>query len=100
MSMTSLLSDHFLANIEVSLKKLHVSTKIVPYHKFKSIDKDVLLILRPLVLDPPEDLDQVVNLYSSTLMDLVEKYTPLRTKQMPQRALQVLSLCCTRGAKI
>ena len=37
-SVTSMLSDHFLVNIEVSFKKLPVS-----YHKYKSIDKDVFL---------------------------------------------------------
>ena len=83
-----MLSDHFLANIEVSLKKLPVSTKVFSYLKYKSIDKAVFLAdlkTTYFVLDPPED--QMVDLYNSTLMDLAEKYAPLRSKQMLQRAL-------------
>ena len=46
-----MLSDHFLASIEVSSKEPPASTKSVPYHKYKSINKtSFLLILRPLIL--------------------------------------------------
>ena len=87
---TSMLSDHFLVNIEVSVNKSPVSTKTVSYCKYQSIDKDIFLAdlkATRLILDLPEDLDQMVDLYNSTLLDLVEKHAPLRTKQMPQRAL-------------
>ena len=41
--MTSMPSDHYLVDIEVSLNKPPVSTKSVPYYKYKLIDKDVFL---------------------------------------------------------
>ena len=65
-------------------KKLTVSTKAVLLADLKAIR---------LVLDPRKDLDQMVDLYNSTLMDLLEKYAPLRKKQMPQRALQRDTSC-------
>ena len=64
--MIYVLSDNSLVNLEVSLKKLPV----------KSTYKDVFLAelkTTCLVLDPPEELDQIVDLYNSTLMDLIEK---------------------------
>ena len=64
-----------IVNMEISLKKLPVSTKSVCHHKYQSIDKDVFLAdLRtiPLVLDPPEDPDQMVAIYKSILMHLLE----------------------------
>ena len=73
-------------NTEVSLKKLPVSTKTISFYRYKLIDEDVFLAdLKTtfLVLDPPEYLFQMVDLYNSTLMDLIEKYAPLRSKQMP-----------------
>ena len=40
-----------------------------------------------LVLDPPDDVDYLMDLYNSTLRDLVDEHAPLRTKEMPRRAL-------------
>ena len=81
-----MLSDNFLVNNEITLKKSPVSAKTVSYRKYRSIDKADLKTTC-LVLDPPQYLDHMVDLYSSILMDLVEGYAPLRTKQMSQRAL-------------
>ena len=73
--MTFMWFDHFLVNIKVSLKKPCISTKPISHYKYKSIDKDVFLAdlkTTCLELDPPEDLDQIVDLYNSTLIDLVK----------------------------
>ena len=53
-SVSSMLSDHSLVNINVSLQKQSVSAKVISYRRYKSIDKeDFLADLRvsSLVLD-------------------------------------------------
>ena len=52
MSVSSMLSDHFLININVSLQKQSVSGKVI--RKYKSIDKDTFIAdlrISSLVLD-------------------------------------------------
>jgi len=85
-----MLSDHFLVNINVSLQKQSVSAKIMLYRKYNLIDKDVFLAdlcVSSLVLDPPDDVDHLVDLYNSTLRDTVEEHVPLRIKEMRRRPL-------------
>ena len=65
--MSSMLSDHFLVNINVSLQKQSVSAKVISCRRHKSIDKD--LRVSSLVLDPPDDVDHLVDLYDSTWRD-------------------------------
>ena len=40
-----------------------------------------------LVLDPPDDVDHLVDLYNSTLRDIVDEHAPLRTKDMPRKPM-------------
>ena len=85
---SSMLSDHSLVNINVSLQS--VSTKVISYSKYKSIDQDAFLAnLRvfSLVLDPLDDVDHLVNLYNNTLRDIVDEHAPLRTKELPRRLM-------------
>jgi len=89
-SVSSMLSDHFLVNINVSLQKQSVSVKVISYRRYKSIDKKAFLAdfrVSSLVLDPPDDVDHLVDLYDSTLRDIVDEHTPLRTKEMPSRPI-------------
>jgi len=54
---SSMLSDHFLVNFNVSLQKQSVSAKVISYRRYKSIDKEAFLADLPvssLVLDPPD----------------------------------------------
>jgi len=39
-------------------------------------------------LDPLDDVDHLVDLYDSTLRDIVDEHAPLRTKEMPIRPMQ------------
>ena len=76
-----MLSDHFLISINVPLQKQLVSTKVISYREYNSIDKEVYLAdLRAssLVLDPPHD--HQVHLNDSTLRDIIDEHAPLRTK--------------------
>jgi len=89
-SVSSMLSDHFLVNIDVSLQKPSVPTKTMSYRKYRSIDKDAFandLRASHLIIDPPNDLDQLVDLYNNTLIDLIDKHAPLKSKEMPIRSL-------------
>ena len=40
-----------------------------------------------LVLDPPDDVDHPLDLYDSTLRDIVDEHEPLRIKEMPSRPM-------------
>jgi len=87
-SVSSMLSDHFLVNINVSLQKQSVSAKVISYRKYRSIDKEAFLAdlrVSSLVLDPPDDVDHLVDLYDSTLRDIVDEH--LRIKEMPSRPM-------------
>ena len=42
-NLTSMLSYHFLVNINVSLQKQSVSAKVISYRRCKSIDKEAFL---------------------------------------------------------
>ncbi|KAK2138836.1 hypothetical protein LSH36_2340g00003, partial [Paralvinella palmiformis] len=89
-SVSSMLSDHFLVDINVSLQKQSVSAKDISYRRYKSIDKEAFLAdlrVSSLVLDPPDDVDHLVDLYDNTLRDIVDQHAPLRTKEMPSRPM-------------
>ena len=69
-SVSSMLSDHFLINTNVYLQKQSVSAKVISYRKYKSIDLETFLAdLRVsfLVLEPPDEVDHLMHLYDSTL---------------------------------
>ena len=81
MSVSSMPSDHFLFNINLSLQKQSDSAKVILYRRYKSIDKEAFLAdLRVsfLVLDSPDDVDHLVDLYDSTLRDIVDEHASLR----------------------
>ena len=85
-----MVSDHFLINIDVLLQKPPVPTKPVAYRKYRSIDKKTFvddLKESRLIVDPPNDLEQLVDLYKKILRDLVDKHATLKTKKMPVRSL-------------
>jgi len=85
-----MLSDHFLINIDVSFQKQSFSAKVISYRKYKSIDKESFLAdlrVSSLVLDPPDDIDHLVDLYNRTLRDIVNEHAPLRTKEMPRKLM-------------
>ena len=90
LSVSSMLSCHFLVNINVSLQKQSGSAKVISYRRYKSIDKEAFLAdlrVSSLELDPLHDVDHLVDLYDSTLRDIVDEYAPLVTKEMPRPLL-------------
>ena len=84
-SVSSMLCDHFLVNINVS-----VLAKGILYRRYKSIDKEAFIAdprVSSLVLDPPDDVDNLVDLNDNTLRDIVDEHAPLRIKEMPSRPM-------------
>jgi len=85
-----MLSDYFLININVSLQKQSVSARVISYRKYKSIEKEPFLgdmRVSSMVLDPPDNVDHLVDLYYITLRDIVDEHVPLRTKELPRRPM-------------
>ena len=79
-SMTSMLSDHFLININVYLQKQSVSAKIISYRGYKSIDNEAFLAdlrVSSVLLDTPDYVDHLVDIYDSTLRDIIDKHGSL-----------------------
>jgi len=47
----------------------------------------LFLLIAPLVLDPPYNVNHLVDLCDNTLRDIVDEHAPLRTKEMTRRPL-------------
>jgi len=45
------------------------------------------LRISSLIWDPKDDVDHLVDLFNTTLRDLVGEHAPLRIKEMPRRSL-------------
>ncbi|KAK2148286.1 hypothetical protein LSH36_505g01065 [Paralvinella palmiformis] len=57
--------------------RIHKKAQIISYRRYKSIDKEAFLAdLRvvSLVLDSPDDVDHLVDIYDSTLRDIVDEH--------------------------
>ena len=88
--MSSMLSDHFFININVSLHKQSVSARVISYRKYKSIAKEIFLAdfwFSSFVLDTLDDVDHQVDLYDRILRDIVGDHLHIRTKAMPTRPM-------------
>ena len=84
------MSDHFLININVSLQKQSVSAKVSSYRKYNSIDKQTFLTglrVYSLVLDLADDVDHLLDLYDSTLREIVDERATLGTEEIPRRPM-------------
>ena len=80
-------SYHFLLNIDISLQKPILPTKTITYRKYRSIDQAALiadLSVSLLTANPPNDLEQLVDLYNVTLRDIIDKHAHIKKKQMTE----------------
>ena len=88
--MSSLISDHFLVNIDISLQNLVLPTKIATYRTYRSINQAALiadLSVSLLATNPSNDLEHLVDLYNVTLRDIIDKHAPIKKKKMTERPL-------------
>ena len=64
-SVSSIISDHFLVNIDISLQKPVLPPKITTYRKYRSIDQAALIAdlnVSLLESNPHDDLEQLLDL--------------------------------------
>ena len=85
-----LFSDHITVLCDLELGKPPPKVKQVFSRKIKDIDRKKLqsdLLLSELCKSTPDTLDELVNSYSTTLTQALDRHAPLRTKVIRSRPL-------------
>ena len=65
----SAISDHYAVHVDLNTTKPRLSKKTITYRKYKDINHDVLqqdLLKSDLLLNPDDDLDNLVSQYDSS----------------------------------
>ena len=79
----SVISDHFTIRCDLDFKKPRLERKRFTYRNVKAIDTDLFkedIAQSPLTSDPSDDVTQLVNLYNSELLSILDRhlsYNPL-----------------------
>lgn len=103
------ISDHSPITLSLPYRKPNAKKKTITYRKLNDIDMDSFLkdlTASQLCTNPPNDLDQLVEMYNDTLGGLLESHAPLQTKQVKVRSQakwfdeEILAArCCRRKAE-
>ena len=75
-----LFSDHFPVFCQLKSERPPVAVKHLQFRKIKSIDRDQFseaICSSQLCLEPPDDLDTLVNCYNETLRSVLDTYAPV-----------------------
>ena len=85
----TLFSDHAVVICHLTAERPKSTAKQIIYRKLKSIDmnrfiNDIGTSL--LCLNPPEDLDALVNCYNSTLSSVLNQQAPIQSRSIPIRS--------------
>ena len=86
-----LISDHFLISIETDFSRPKHQPKKILCRNLKGINVNKFstdLSNSQLVNEPPENLDELTNLYNSTISCLLDKHAPLKEKIIIDRSNQ------------
>ena len=78
-----LFSDHFPVFCQLKPERPLVAVKHLQFRKIKSIDRDQFseaICSSQLCLEPPDDLDTLVNCYNETLRSVLDIYAPVLTR--------------------
>ena len=81
-------SDHASILCVLQSVKPSLTTKTVSYRKIKSVDVESVnadLAVSDLCRNPPDDLDELVACYDSTLRAVMNKHAPVQTRMMVVR---------------
>ena len=84
------LSDHCSILCDLKVEKPALLTKTVSYRKIKDIDRQTLrdeVTETKLCLNSPNNLDDLVDRYNSTLSSILNRHAPLLTKRFKIRPL-------------
>ena len=82
------MSDHFLLTIGTDLSRPRVPRKVVKCRNVKSIDRSLFradIAQSPLVIGSPDGVDDVLDLYNTTILGLLNKRAPEKEKAVPDR---------------
>ena len=77
------LSDHFVVHCDISIAKPSFERKEIKFRKLRTIDAVKFcdeLANSSLLLHPPDDLHQLVALYSSALVSTLNKHAPIKRR--------------------
>ena len=80
-----LFSDHFPVFCQLKPERPLVAVKHLQFRKIKSIDRDQFseaICSSQLCLEPPDDLDTLVNCYNETLRSVLDIYAPVLTRDI------------------
>ena len=80
-----LFSDHFPVFCQLKPERPLVAVKHLQFRKIKSIDRDQFseaICSSQLCLEPPDDLDTLVNCYNETLRSALDIYAPVLTRDI------------------
>ena len=82
------ISDHFLVSIYTELNKPKFQKKYIECRNIKGIDTRKFkedLLNSELLYHPPDDLNDLTNLYNKTISELIDKHAPLKRKLVVER---------------
>ena len=85
----TLFSDHAVVTCHLTTERPKSTAKQIIYRKLKSIDMNHFIDdigTSLLCLNPPEDLDALVNCYNSTLSSVLNQHAPLQSRSIPIRS--------------
>ena len=82
------LSDHSPISMTLPFHKPVATKKTITYRKIKDISLEDFIndiASSQLCKSPPDDLDELVDMYNSTLSGVLDKHAPVQTKQITVR---------------
>ena len=81
-------SDHFVVNCALSMEKPLFTKKQIIYCSFKNFDIDLFISDSQgssLIIDPPNELDDLVALYDSELSGIFNRHVPIKKRTITIR---------------
>ena len=82
------ISDHAAMMCSLRTRSPVIELKHAEYRKLKSIDTVLFaedIRNSTLYIDPPDDLDKLVNCYNMTLSSLLNKHAPIQSRKIRNR---------------
>ena len=89
------ISDHWSVTCLLNLDKPIITRKTKTFRKIKNIDTAVLsneLAVSDLCSNTPDDLNDLVHCYNTTLASALDRHVPLVTRSIPVRPLVPLTM--------
>jgi exonuclease III len=78
------ISDHFVLSLSTDLSRPKRPRKTIKCRNIKAINSEHFtqdLLQSKLILDPPAGVDELAELYNQTLVELLDKHAPVKSKR-------------------